>query len=456
MSGSPPVRAERGPSGPARRAESGALVTAAMPPAELTVTGGRALRGRLRLPGCKGISHRALLFAAIADGRSTIRGLADGADVAATAMCLDALGVRVRGDDGAITVRGSGFAGLREPATVLDCANSGSTMRMLAGLVAGQDFLSVLVGDDSLSTRPMRRVLDPLAAMGAVVDGRDGGRLAPITVRGGALQGVRHELATASGQVKTAIVLAGLQAAGATEVVEPAPSRDHTERMLLALGVPITRVDDRRVRVEAGEPRPFELDVPGDPSSAAFFVVAACVVAGSDLVLEGVSLNPARIGYVDVLRAMGADIEVTGTGEQIGEPVGDLRIRASALRGADIAGDESIIDELPVLAVAAAFAEGETVIHDAAELAVKESNRIGTVEQELTQLGIQVEARPDGWVIQGGSPAGAALKSHNDHRIAMAATVAGLGATGESTVRGFGVTAVSYPGFAADLESVLA
>ena len=201
-------------------------------PSELTVTGGRPLRGRLRLPGCKGISHRALLFAAIADGRSTIRGLADGADVAATAECLDALGVRVKQAGDALTVRGGGLAGLRESETVLDCANSGTTMRMLAGLLAGRDFLSVLVGDESLSTRPMRRVLDPLAAMGATVDGRDGGRLAPLTVRGGALRGIRHELATASGQVKTALVLAGLQADGTTEIVEPSPSRDHTERML--------------------------------------------------------------------------------------------------------------------------------------------------------------------------------------------------------------------------------
>jgi 3-phosphoshikimate 1-carboxyvinyltransferase len=430
--------------------------TPIVPPNELTVTGGRPLRGRLRVPGCKGISHRSLLFAAIADGRSTIRGLADGADVAATTSCLTALGVKVRDQDGATVVRGNGLAGLREPAAVLDCANSGTTMRMLAGLLAGRDFLSVLVGDESLSERPMRRVLDPLAAMGATVDGRDGGTRAPITVRGGGLHGVRHELATASGQVKTALVLAGLQADGTTEVVEPAPSRDHTERMLGALGVALERPDRRTVRVRAGEPRPFEIDVPGDPSSAAFFVVAACIVPGSDLTLEGVSLNPARISYLEILRGMGATIEVTVTGEEIGEPVGDLRITAGPLHGADIAGDESIIDELPVLAIAAAFAEGVTTIHDAAELAVKESNRIGTVEQELTQLGITVEARADGWVIEGGAPAGASLKSHGDHRIAMAAAVAGLAASGESTVRGFGATAVSYPRFAADLASVLA
>ena len=424
-------------------------------PSELSLIGGRPLRGRLRVPGCKGISHRALLFAAVADGRSVLRGLADGADVGATAACLDALGVRLRNADGAVTVGGSGFDGLREPAAVLDCANSGTSMRMLVGLLSGREFLSVLTGDESLSARPMGRVLDPLRAMGATVDGREGGMLAPIVVRGGALQGVRHDLPTASGQVKTALVLAGLQAEGVTEIREPAPSRDHTERMLGALGVPLSRPDARTVRVEAGEPEPFELTVPGDPSSAAFFVVAATIVAGSELTITDVSLNPGRIAYVDVLRRMGASIEVTITGRQVGEPVGDIHVVASELEATDIGGDEAIIDELPVLAVAAAFAEGVTTIHDAAELAVKESNRIGTLEQELTQLGIGVEPRPDGLVIRGGAPVGAALKSHGDHRIAMAAAVAGLGAAGETTVRGFAATAVSYPGFAADLESVL-
>ncbi|MGZ6899118.1 MAG: 3-phosphoshikimate 1-carboxyvinyltransferase [Acidimicrobiia bacterium] len=425
-------------------------------PTELTVEGGRAVRGTLRVPGCKGISHRGLLFAAVADGRSTLRGLADGADVLATAACLDALGVRVRRSGDAVTVTGTGFDGLRESASVLDCENSGSTMRMLAGLVAGRDMLSVLVGDESLGTRPMRRVLDPLAAMGAVVDGRDRGRLAPITIRGGGLRGRRHELATASGQVKTALALAGMQATGTTEVVEPAPSRDHTERMLAALGVPLDRPDGHTMRVTAGEPNPFELAVPGDPSSAAFFIVAACIVPGSDLTLTGVSINPRRVAYVDILREMGARIDIVETGLEVGEPVGDIHVTAASLHGVDITGDESIIDELPVLAVAAAVADGTTTVRDAPELAVKESNRIGTVEQELTQLGVAVEARSDGWVIQGGHLTGTTLKSHNDHRIAMAGAVAGLAASGETTVRGFGVTAISYPGFAADLESVLA
>jgi 3-phosphoshikimate 1-carboxyvinyltransferase len=425
-------------------------------PNELVLHGGRPLRGRLRLPGCKGISHRALLFAAIAEGKSRIENLADGADVGSTASALERLGVRVRtGDDGAVVIGGTGFGGLREPGLVVDCGNSGTTMRMLCGLVAGRPFLSVLTGDESLSSRPMRRVVDPLRAMGAHLDGRDDGALAPLVVRGGALRGLRHELAVASGQVKTALVLAGLQAEGTTEIVEPAPSRDHTERMLGALGAPLEVVDDRTLRVTAGAPSPFEMVVPGDPSSAVFFVVAATIVPGSSIVLEDVSLNPARIEYLDRLREMGARIETAVTETRVGEPVGTISVEAAPLHGIEISGTESIIDELPALAVAAAFADGVTTIKDAAELAVKESNRIGAIEQELTQLGIGVEPRPDGLVVRGGEPVGATLKSHADHRIALSAAVAGLAATGETTVRGWSIVGISYPRFADDLATLL-
>jgi 3-phosphoshikimate 1-carboxyvinyltransferase len=425
-------------------------------PNELVLHGGRPLRGRLRLPGCKGISHRALLFAAIAEGKSRIENLADGADVGSSASALERLGVRVRtGDDGAVVIGGTGFGGLREPELVVDCGNSGTTMRMLCGLVAGRPFLSVLTGDESLSSRPMRRVVDPLRAMGAHLDGRDDGALAPLVVRGGALRGLRHELAVASGQVKTALVLAGLQAEGTTEIVEPAPSRDHTERMLGALGAPLEVVDDRTLRVTAGAPSPFEMVVPGDPSSAVFFVVAATIVPGSSIVLEDVSLNPARIEYLDRLREMGARIETAVTETRVGEPVGTISVEAAPLHGIEISGTESIIDELPALAVAAAFADGVTTIKDAAELAVKESNRIGAIEQELTQLGIGVEPRPDGLVVRGGEPVGATLKSHADHRIALSAAVAGLAATGETTVRGWSIVGISYPRFADDLATLL-
>lgn len=426
------------------------------PATELVIQGGRPLRGRLRLPGCKGISHRALLVAALAEGPSHIENLADGEDVASTALALEQLGVRLSLEpDRTASVTGRGVDGLREPERVIDCGNSGTTMRMLCGLVAGRPFLSILSGDASLSQRPMRRVVAPLRAMGATLDGRADGNLAPLTVRGGSLHGVRHELEVASGQVKTALVLAGLQAGGETEIVEPAPSRDHTERMLGALGAPIERIDDRTLRVRAGAPETFELTVPGDPSSAAFFVVAATIVPGSSIVLEDVSLNPARIEYLDLLREMGARITVDVTETRVGEPVGTIAVEAAPLHGIEISGREAIIDELPVLAVAGAFADGVTTIRDAAELAVKETNRIGALEQELTQLGVGVETRRDGLVVRGGAPKGATLKSHGDHRIALCAAVAGLAAEGETTVRGWPAVAISYPGFESDLATLL-
>jgi len=423
-------------------------------PTELTVTGGHPFRGRIRLPGCKGISHRGLVFAAIADGTSLITNLAPGDDVARTLAALGALGVAVRVEGDGFEIAGEGFDGICEPDDVVDCGNSGTTLRFLAGLLAGRPFLSVLTGDASLRRRPMGRVVHPLRALGALIDGAaDAGR-APLTVRGGGLVGEQVELEVASGQVKTALVLAGLQAGGVTEISEPAPSRDHTERMLGALAAPVERIDDRTLRVREGAPRAFDLEVPGDPSSAAFFVVAAAIVPGSEIVIEGVSLNPGRVEYLDVLRAMGTRIEVTVSGEVLGEPFGDITVESAPLHGTEIVSREAIVDELPVLAVAAAFAEGVTEIRDAAELAVKESNRITTLQQELSRLGIAVEPRADGLIVQGGHPQGAAMTSHGDHRIAMAAAVAAAGAAGESTVGGWDAVAVSYPGFADDLEGL--
>ena len=419
-------------------------------PTELILTGPSPLRGRLRLPGDKGISHRALLFAAFAEGPSRLVGLADGDDVHRTRRALEHLGVRARPGPEGVVVHGAG-ARLREPDRVIECENSGTTIRMLAGLLAAQPFLTVLTGDASLSTRPMGRVVEPLRAMGAQIDGRDGGTRAPLSIRGGPLRGTRCELAAASGQVKTALALAGLQADGTTEVVEPRPSRDHTERMLGALGAPIEQVDDRTLRIRRGPVVAFELDVPGDPSSAAFFAVAATITPGSSIVLEHVSLNPGRLGFVDVLRRMGADLEVRPTAEQLGEPVGDLAVRAAPLAATTIVPEEAWIDELPALAVAAAFAEGVTDIRDAAELRVKESDRIGTLEQELAQLGVAVESRADGLTIRGGRPRAALLKSHGDHRIAMAAAVAAVACGGDTTIRGWRAVTSSYPGFAADL-----
>ncbi len=421
---------------------------------ELALGGARPLRGRLRLPGCKGISHRALIFGAIANGTSHVRGLAPGADVRSTVGALTRLGVSLQEDGDLTTIVGRGFDGLREPAGVLDCGNSATTMRMLAGLVAGRPFSSVLTGDASLVERPMGRVSEPLRAMGAHIDGRDGGTRAPLAVRGGALVGTSTHLRVASGQVKTALVLAGLQAEGTTEIVEPAPSRDHTERMLLAASAPIERVDDRTVRVRAGRPEPFELEVPGDPSSAAFFVVAASITPGSDLVLEDVLLNPGRVEFLDVLMRMGAQIDVQPRGERLGEPVGDIAVTAAPLRGTTVQCHEPIIDEVPALAVAAAFAEGITEFEDAAEMRIKETDRIATLEAELVKLGIAVEGRPDGMTIRGGVPHAGTLDSHGDHRIALAAAVAANAIDGPSRIEGWGATAVSYPRFAEDLEQL--
>ena len=425
-------------------------------PAELAVKGPCPLSGRIRVPGDKAISHRALLFASLATGVSEIRHLADGDDVARTAAALGALGVPIGGDpSGTVTVTGGGVDALREADDVLDCANSGTSIRLLCGLLAGRPFHSVLSGDASLRRRPMGRVAEPLRVLGAHIDGRDDARFPPLSVRGGALVGARFELAVASAQVKTALVLAGLQAAGSTEIVEPTPSRDHTERMLAALGAPVQRSGATGVRVEAGAPGPFELDVPGDPSSAAFFVVAAVVTPESELTVEGVDLNPTRLGFVDVLRRMGADVEIRVREERLGEPVGDVVARAGPLTGTVVGGDEipNVQDEVPVLAVAAAFADGITEFRDVAELRVKESDRIAVVESELGRLGVGVESGPDRLVVRGGHPGPGVWDSHGDHRVAMAGAVAANAVAGASTVRGWASVASSYPRFADDLAA---
>ncbi len=423
---------------------------------ELVLAGPRPLRGRLRVPGDKGMSHRALLFAAMADGRSRVTGLAGGEDVGRTCAALAQLGVSLTDGGDAVTVEGHGVDAFVEPAAVVDCGNSGTSIRLLTGLLAGRPFLSILTGDESLVERPMGRVVEPLRMMGAHLEGRVGGTRPPLVVRGGDLTGCAHRLGVASAQVKTAIVLAGLQATGTTEVTEPAPSRDHTERMLGALGAPVTRVDERAVRVTAGSPSPFEFDVPGDPSSAAFWVVAATITPGSELVVEGVALNPARIGFVDVLVRMGAHIELVTTAERLGEPVGELRVTSAPLRGTTVEGAEIpwVIDEIPVLAVAAACAEGVTEFRDAAELRVKESDRIATVSELLSELGIGVEAGDDRLVVRGGRLQPGGVDSHGDHRIAMAAAVAATATEGETRVRGWRSVATSYPEFTADLAAL--
>jgi 3-phosphoshikimate 1-carboxyvinyltransferase len=409
------------------------------------------LRGRIRVPGDKSISHRALLLAARAEGTSVVRGLSSGEDVARTAAAIEAMGAAIDGD---CVSGGSGL--LREPLTPLDVGNSGTGIRLLAGYVAAFPWLTVLVGDQSVTGRPMERVLEPLRRMGATVDGRQSGRFPPLVVRGGTLRGIDYTLPLASAQVKSAILLAGLGASGETIVREPVPTRAHTEEMLAACGADLT-VTDSTIRLRPGPLAPFELDVPGDPSQAAFWVVAACLVPGSDITIERVYVGRARAGFLDVLARMGANIEVEPVGRS-GEHVANLHARYGPLLATDVGGSEvpSVIDEIPVLAVAAAAAEGTTVFRDAAELAVKESDRIAVLAAELSALGARVEPRADGLVVTGaaGPFRGGAGRSHGDHRVAMAIAVAGLAASAPTRIEGWEAVATSYPGFADDLRQL--
>jgi 3-phosphoshikimate 1-carboxyvinyltransferase len=407
------------------------------------------LRGSVRVPGDKSISHRALMLAAIAEGRSRIRGFLEGEDTRATAAVLAQLGVRIEAPtDGERIVHGAGLHGLRGAAQPLDCGNAGTGMRLLAGLLAGQAFDSTLVGDPSLSRRPMRRVTDPLALMGAHIDTREG--MPPLRLHGGsALSGIRYELPVASAQVKSAILLAGLYASGTTEVIEPQPTRDYTERMLAAFGWPI-RFEPGRARLDGGQRlHATDIEVPADFSSAAFFLVAASIVPGSELRLPATGLNPRRTGLLHALRLMGANIVVERQREAGGELVGDLRVRHAPLHGIELPTDlvADMIDEFPVLFIAAATATGRTVIRGAAELRVKESDRLAAMARGLRTLGVTIEETPDGAIIDGGTLQGGSVKSLTDHRIAMSFAVAGLLATGPVRIDDCRHVATSFPGF---------
>jgi len=417
----------------------------------------RPLAGVVRVPGDKSLGHRALLYAALRDGTCELRGLGGGADLAATAGALAALGVAIRrAPDGTVSVRGRGFDGVRPGGATLDCGNSGTTLRLLLGLLAGRPGGATLDGDASLRRRPMERVAAPLRTMGARI--RTTGGRPPVTVRGGALRGGEHHLQVASAQVKSALLLAGLQAAGRTTVHEPGPSRDHTERALARLGAPVGGVDGQVwVDGPVGDlgRGPLDLDVPGDPSSAAFLVAAALLVPGSDVRLEEVCLNPGRTGALELWRRMGADLAWRAEREDaLGEPVGWIRARASALGPGRLAGPALVraIDEVPVLAATAAAAGTELVVADAAELRVKESDRLATIAAGLRALGAAVDERPDGLAVRGGALAGGEVDGGGDHRIAMALFVAGLAARGPVRVRGWGGVATSYPEFLPDLR----
>jgi 3-phosphoshikimate 1-carboxyvinyltransferase len=416
-----------------------------------------AVAGELRVPGDKSISHRALILAAMAEGVTEIRGLLRGEDCLATLRVLQALGAEIEDGD-LVRVRGRGAGALREAETVLDAGNSGTTLRLMAGVLAGRPMLSVLTGDDSLRQRPMRRVVEPLRAMGAEILGRCGGDRAPLAIRGGGLRGIAWRSRVASAQVKSSILLAGLQAVGVTEVVEPVVSRDHTERMLDAFGVAVRR-GGAAVRVAGpATPRGTAIAVPGDFSSAAFFLVAAAVRPGADLLVREVGVNPTRTGLLDVLRRMGASVSLEAAREAGGEPVADVRVRGGRLAGVRVPAEElpRLIDEVPVLAVAAALAGGETVIEGAGELRVKEVDRLAALAEELTAMGAAIRVDGERLRIAGGCPLhGARVASRGDHRMAMSLAVAGASADGETTIRDTDCVETSFPGFGALFAGVV-
>jgi 3-phosphoshikimate 1-carboxyvinyltransferase len=421
-----------------------------------TITPARRVRGRIHVPGDKSISHRYALLAALSLGRSELRNYAPGADCRSTLACLKALGVEVEATHDAVSLVGRGLHGFGSPSRPLDAGNSGTTMRMLAGVLAAQPFDSVMIGDESLSRRPMRRVIEPLSKMGARIDSTDGH--APLHVHGTTLKPMAYAQTVPSAQVKSAVLLAGLHADGTTSVTEPARTRDHTERALAAFGFHV-RVDGLTASVDGRHAGTAQaLPVPGDFSSAAFWMVAAAALPGSQVTIEDVGLNPTRIGLVDVLRRFGAAVEVHETSTSAGEPIGTIVVTGDRTGAVEIAPEEvpGLIDELPAIASLAAHA-GTVSVHGAAELRVKESDRIAALVAGFRALGINADERPDGFFIHGsGSPRGGVADACGDHRLAMAFAIAALAAEAPSRIEGASVVGVSYPGFFETLQRLVA
>lgn len=423
-----------------------------------TVTSSSPLRGEITVPGDKSISHRSIMLGSLAQGKTVVRGFLHGEDNHSTLRAFRAMGIEIHEEEnGVLVIAGRGLAGLQEPGDVLDCGNSGTTIRLMSGLLAGQKFFSVVTGDRYLRKRPMKRVVTPLTLMGARIWGRGGGDLAPLAFQGGELTPIDYTSPISSAQVKSAILLAGLSCEGVTTVREPHLSRDHSERMLTYFGADIRPFAGGVSLV--GRPRleGREVIVPGDISSAAFFIVAALIVPGSELLIRNVGVNPTRSGVLDILRAMGGDIELLDERIVSGEPVADLLVRASSLHGIKIGGAvvPRAIDEFPVISVAAACAAGTTTIRDAQELRVKETDRIAAMVTELSKLGAILEATADGMIIQGGAGLqGAAVDSFGDHRIAMSCAIAALKSGSAVTIHDTGCTATSFPDFWELLERV--
>jgi 3-phosphoshikimate 1-carboxyvinyltransferase len=415
---------------------------------------GGTLQGDIRVPGDKSISHRSIMLGSLADGVTTVDGFLEGEDALATLQAFRDMGVRIDGPaKGKVTIHGVGVRGLKEPKQALYCGNSGTSMRLLSGLLAGQSFPSVLTGDSSLSKRPMKRVAEPLKKMGADIMLQEGG-VSPIHIKPARLRPIDYAMSVASAQVKSCLILASLYVEGTSRITEPAPCRDHTERMLRGFGYPL-QVDGNSVSVTGGgHLKAMHIDVPADISSAAFFLVGASICPGADLVLRHVGINPTRVGVINILRQMGASLEFLREYEAGGEPVADIRVRYAPLKGICIPEDQVplAIDEFPALFIAAACADGDTVLSGAEELRVKESDRIQTMADGLTVLGVSHSVKADGIVITGKGAGGAlgsgTITSHGDHRIAMSFTMASLRATGPIEILDCNNVATSFPGFA--------
>jgi 3-phosphoshikimate 1-carboxyvinyltransferase len=425
----------------------------------LTTQPAKSIRGEITVPGDKSISHRAIMFGSIARGETTVRNFLRGEDNLATLTAFRAMGIDIKDDGELLRIGGKGMHGLTEPCDVLDCGNSGTSIRLITGILAGQRFFSVLTGDRYLRNRPMGRVIEPLSRMGGCIFGRLGGTKAPLAVVGRELKGIDYSSEVASAQVKSAILLAGLYAEGETKVWEPHLSRDHSERMLRHFGAVVEAIE-KGVKVRGGcELTGRDITVPGDISSAAFFLVAATIVPGSELLIRGVGINPSRTGILDILSNMGADILLLDQRHASGEPVADLLVRSAQLKGIEIGGDliPRAIDEFPIICVAASLAEGRTVIRDARELRVKETDRIAAIAANLRKAGVDVIETEDGLDITGReSLQGCIAESYGDHRIAMAMLVAGLGASSPVTVNDVECIATSFPNFGTLLEKVVA
>ncbi|MCB7321297.1 3-phosphoshikimate 1-carboxyvinyltransferase [Lacrimispora sp. 210928-DFI.3.58] len=418
-----------------------------------------SLRGEVTVPGDKSISHRAVMFGSLAEGTTEIHGFLQGADCLSTISCFEKMGVSIENKGSLVLVHGNGLHGLKKPAEILDCGNSGTTTRIISGILSGQSFDVTLTGDESIQKRPMKRIIDPLTQMGADIQSIRGNGCAPLAIRGSRLHGIHYTSKVASAQVKSAILLAGLYAEGPTSVTEPYVSRNHSELMLKLFGADVSTEGTTATIQPAPQLCSTKVMVPGDISSAAYFIAAGLMIPGSEILIKNVGINPTRDGILHVCRQMGADIQLLHGKQDEGEPTADILVRHSSLHGTEIRGAiiPTLIDELPMLAAMAAMAEGETVIRDAAELKVKESNRIAVMVENLTAMGADVRETEDGMVIQGGKPLhGAAVDSHKDHRIAMTFAVTALCADGITDIKDAECVNISYPAFYEDLKKLMA